>query len=90
MEMAVYWLTKAGGDPFAYFERYPGRFHLCHLKDMDQKRRITEVGNGLIDFPKILGAGARAGFRHFFIEHDNPTDALASVRSSFRYLNGLP
>jgi hypothetical protein len=30
------------------------------------------------------------GFRHFFIEHDDPTDALASVRSSFRYLNGLP
>jgi sugar phosphate isomerase/epimerase len=90
MEMDVYWLTKAREDPLAYFERYPGRFHLCHLKDMDQKRRITEVGNGLIDFPKILGARERAGFRHLFIEHDNPTDALASVRSSFRYLNGLP
>jgi sugar phosphate isomerase/epimerase len=90
MEMDVYWLTNAGEDPLAYFERYPGRFHLCHLKDMDQKRRITDVGNGLIDFPKILGARDHAGFRHFFIEHDNPTDALASVRSSFHYLNGLP
>jgi sugar phosphate isomerase/epimerase len=90
MEMDIYWLTKAGEDPLAYFERYPGRFHLCHLKDMDQKRRITEVGSGLIDFPRILAARDRAGFRHLFIEHDDPTDALASVGSSIRYLNGLP
>jgi sugar phosphate isomerase/epimerase len=90
MEMDVYWMTKAGEDPLAYFHRYPGRFHLCHLKDMDQKRRMTDVGSGLIDFPKILAARESAGFRHFFIEHDNPSDALSSVRSSLRYLNGLP
>jgi sugar phosphate isomerase/epimerase len=90
MEMDVYWMTKAGENPLAYFGKYPGRFHLCHLKDMDQKRRISDVGSGLIDFPKILAAGDRAGFRHLFIEHDNPTDAVASVRSSIQYLNGLP
>lgn len=89
MEMDVYWMTKAGEDPLAYFHKYPGRFHLCHLKDMDQKRRITEVGGGVIDFPKILAARESAGFRHFFIEHDNPRDALASVHSSLKYLNRL-
>ena len=62
MEMDIYWLTKAGGNPLAYFQKYPGRFHLCHLKDMDRKRRITDVGSGLIDFPGILGARERAGF----------------------------
>jgi sugar phosphate isomerase/epimerase len=90
LEMDVYWLTKAGEDPIAYFEKYPDRFHLCHLKDMDQRRRITEVGSGLIDFPRILRARESAGFRHFFIEHDDPADALASVSLSLRYLNGLP
>jgi sugar phosphate isomerase/epimerase len=89
MEMDVYWMSKAGENPLAYFHRYPGRFHLCHLKDMDQKQRITEVGSGMIDFPRILAAADSAGFRHFFIEHDNPRDPLASVRSSLHYLNSL-
>jgi sugar phosphate isomerase/epimerase len=89
MEMDVYWLSKAGEDPLAYFDKYPGRFHLCHLKDMDQKRE-SDVGSGLIDFRKILAARKQAGFRHFFIEHDHPTDAVASVRSSIQYLNSLP
>ena len=89
MEIDVYWMTRAGEDPLAYFQRYPGRFHLCHLKDMDRKGRITDVGSGVIDFPKILAARQRAGLRHFFIEHDNPQNALGSVHSSLKYLNGL-
>jgi sugar phosphate isomerase/epimerase len=90
MEMDVYWLSKAGEDPLAYFDKYPGRFHLCHLKDMNQKREISDVGSGVINFRKILAARKQAGFRHFFIEHDHPTDAVASVRSSLQYLNSLP
>lgn len=89
MEIDVYWMTRAGEDPLAYFQRDPGRFHLCHLKDMDRKGRITDVGSGVIDFPKLLAARQRAGLRHFFIEHDHPRNALGSVRSSLKYLNGL-
>lgn len=89
MEIDVYWMTRAGEAPLAYFQRHPGRFHLCHLKDMDRKGRITDVGSGVIDFPQILAARQRAGLRHFFIEHDNPRNALRSVRSSLKYLNAL-
>ena len=89
MEIDVYWMTKAGEDPLAYFHSYPGRFHLCHLKDMDRKGRMTDVGSGVIDFPKILAARHGAGLRHFFIEHDNPRNAVATVHSSLEYLNRL-
>jgi sugar phosphate isomerase/epimerase len=89
MEVDVYWMVRAGEDPLAYFEKYPGRFHLCHLKDMDGLRRITEVGSGGIDFPGILAARRTAGLRHFFIEHDDPQHPIQSVRSSYDYLTRL-
>jgi sugar phosphate isomerase/epimerase len=53
-QMDLYWVTKAGADPLAYFEKYPDRFKLWHVKDMDDQGRFTPVGNGTIDFGKIL------------------------------------
>jgi sugar phosphate isomerase/epimerase len=33
MEMDLCWITVAGPDPLSYFDRYPGRFPLVHVKD---------------------------------------------------------
>jgi sugar phosphate isomerase/epimerase len=33
MEMDLCWISVAGKDPLAYFEKYPGRFSLVHVKD---------------------------------------------------------
>lgn len=35
-ELDLFWLAKAGENPLDYFERYPGRFPLWHVKDMDR------------------------------------------------------
>jgi sugar phosphate isomerase/epimerase len=35
MELDLYWISKAGHDPVKYFEKYPGRFPLWHVKDME-------------------------------------------------------
>lgn len=35
-ELDIFWLAKAGENPLDYFERYPGRFPLWHVKDMDR------------------------------------------------------
>ncbi|HET9134674.1 MAG TPA: sugar phosphate isomerase/epimerase, partial [Gemmatimonadales bacterium] len=32
-ELDLYWITKAGADPFDYFARFPKRFPLVHVKD---------------------------------------------------------
>jgi sugar phosphate isomerase/epimerase len=34
-EMDLFWTTVAGVKPQDYFERYPGRFKMLHIKDMD-------------------------------------------------------
>lgn len=91
MEMDLYWATKAGQDPLTYFARYPGRFQMVHVKDAknDAARTMTEVGSGVIDWKHILGDRARAGIRHYFVEHDQPADPFASVEASYRYLSAL-
>jgi sugar phosphate isomerase/epimerase len=68
--MDLYWITKAGADPLAYFEKYPGRFKLWHVKDMDSKGKFTPVGNGTIDFGRILAKKERSGMQSYFVEQD--------------------
>ena len=91
MELDLYWIVKAGADPFEYFERYPGRFQMVHVKDADgsAERRMVDVGEGVIDWPGIFARRDQAGIRHFFVEHDNPSDPFASIRASHEYLSRL-
>jgi len=89
MELDLYWITKGGQDPLVYFKRHPGRFHLCHVKDMDDAGEITNVGQGHIDFAKIFAHAEQAGLQYYFVENDHPTDALADIGVSYAYLNDL-
>lgn len=88
-EMDFYWMASGRADPLMYFERHPGRFHLCHLKDRDRRGRMADVGDGHLDFPAILRGRERAGLRHYFVERDDPPDPLASIRASYRFLRRL-
>lgn len=69
-QMDLYWVTKAGADPVAYFEKYPGRFKLWHVKDMDDQGRFAPVGEGTIDFAKILANKDKSGMQYYFVEQD--------------------
>jgi sugar phosphate isomerase/epimerase len=91
MELDLYWITKAGRDPLAYIARHPGRFALVHVKDSagPPEHRMVDVGAGVIDFGRIFAERERAGIRHFFVEHDNPADGVASIRASYEYLRQL-
>jgi sugar phosphate isomerase/epimerase len=69
-QMDLYWVTKAGADPIAYFKRYPGRFKIWHVKDMDDQGRFAPVGNGKIDFKRILENKKLSGMLFYFVEQD--------------------
>ena len=91
LELDLYWAVKAGQDPLALFARWPGRIHCCHVKDAGPapERQMRDVGAGTIDFRTLLARGRAAGLQHWFIEHDNPADPLASVRASAAHLATL-
>jgi sugar phosphate isomerase/epimerase len=92
-EMDLYWVVKGGQDPIAYFNKYPGRFAMVHVKDATAapERTIADVGKGTIDFRQIFAHDAAHGahIKHFFVEHDNPADPWASIKASHDYLAQL-
>lgn len=80
-EIDLYWTVKAGADPIAYFEKYPGRFLAWHLKDMDDQERFAPVGQGSIDFAEILTHQSKAGMVHYFVEQDQTFDGMTPFES---------
>ena len=97
--MDVGWVTAAGQDPFALLKKHPGRFTLMHVKDIKASTKPnfvlqqdpTEVGGGMIDWPKLLPAAYAAGVRGFFVEQEAPFAhaRLDSAKISFDYLAGV-
>lgn len=104
MEMDLCWITVAGADPLTYFNRYPGRFPLVHVKDIkripkvseaggqnfgDSLKDMTSVGNGIIDWKRIFAESDKAGIKHYIVEHDKPEDPIQSITESYQYLSKL-
>ena len=104
MELDLCWITVAGADPLTYFNRYPGRFPLVHVKDMkklpkvsasggqdfgDSLKDMTAVGSGIIDWKRIFGQSEKAGIKHYIVEHDKPEAPFESIKISYDYLSKL-
>lgn len=93
MQIDLYWAAYAGVGPIEYFEKYPGRFKLWHVKDMaaGEAKEMTEVGTGIIDYIKLFEYQAKSGMKEFFIEQDTiKGDGFESVKKSFDYMNEMP
>jgi sugar phosphate isomerase/epimerase len=90
-EMDLYWVKFAGSDPLSYFNRFPKRFPLVHVKDSagPPDNKMVDVGKGKIDFRAIFAQSEKAGIKHYFVEHDQPADPIATIRNSARYLAAL-
>jgi len=93
MEMDISWVVRAGQDPVKLFQAHPGRFALCHLKDMDKSNHElnTEIGKGSIDFKTILSNAKLAGLEHFIVEQENyiKIDPITSITESCSYVKNV-
>ena len=90
MEMDLYWIVNAGADPLAYFNRYPGRFPLVHVKGRAKNGDMTEVkGDNSIDWKALFAQSEKAGIKHYFVEQDKSDSPFDSIRTSFEYLHEL-
>ena len=104
IELDLCWIAAARKDPLDYFRKYPGRFPLVHLKGLRRVPaasadptpiaqvlpEVTEVGqDDVIDWKRILAGSTQAGILHYFVEHDVPKDAVASLKASYDYVSQL-
>jgi len=98
-ELDCGWMASAGHDPAAYLAKYPGRYALLHVKDLkpehipntELKMASTEVGSGIIDWPKLFKAAGQAGISRYFVEQEPPfaNSSLDSAKISYEYLHNL-
>ena len=82
------WMIFAGHDPVRYFEHYPQRFPMIHVKDFlprgggDTQMRGAELGHGTVDYKPIFAAGAKAGLQHYFVEQEGPFARMSPVEAA--------
>jgi len=50
---------------------------------------VVDVGQGKIDFRSIFAQSEKAGIEHYFVEHDQPANPIATITNSFNYLHNL-
>ena len=85
-QMDVYWTVMGQKSPVAYFNSYPGRFKVLHIKDQ------KELGeSGMVGFDAIYKNIETAGAIYSIIEvekYDYPP--LESVKKSLNYLETAP
>lgn len=82
-EMDLYWAVQGGANPVDYFNKYPGRIQLWHIKDK------AELGaSGKMDFAAIFAAAAKSGMKYGVVEVEEYNfDQFTSCQKSIDYLN---
>jgi len=85
-EMDMYWMTYAQEKPADYFERFPGRFPLWHVKDMNAEQNFTPVGAGIIDWKELFTNADKAGLKQYFVEQDQSSAPFEDIEKSLEYL----
>jgi sugar phosphate isomerase/epimerase len=95
------WMCAAGADPVTYFEKYPGRFRMVHVKEFQAMKSPsitlsppgrplgTDLGQGFIDYKRIFVAGKKAGIEHAFSEQEDPfpVSQMASAKVAYDFLH---
>jgi sugar phosphate isomerase/epimerase len=82
-QLDLYWITIGKGDALAYFNNYPGRFELYHVKDE------LELGGAesMMNFEPFFAAAEKSGMKNYIIEVERYTfEPLVSVQKSIEFL----
>lgn len=90
-EMDIYWVVAAGEDPKAWFNQHPGRFKLCHVKDLAKTAKgheSVQLGKGTIDFASILKVGDSKGLKYHIVEQEafTGTNPMDSAKADAQYM----
>jgi sugar phosphate isomerase/epimerase len=85
-EMDLYWTVMGKANPVDYFNKYPGRFELWHIKDK------KEIGaDAFMDFAAIWAAAPKSGMQYGVVEVEEYNfDQFTSCKMSIDFLNAEP
>ena len=86
-EMDVYWAVMGQCDPVEYFDKFPNRFPILHIKD-----RLVLGESGMMNFEMIFKKAYSHGLDEYFVElegirPDFGITQFEGVKKCFDYLN---
>jgi sugar phosphate isomerase/epimerase len=89
----TYWVQAAGGDPAAWIRRLKGSVPVIHIKDMSyvqDQQRMSEIGEGNLNWLEIFAACKDAGVEHALVEQDDcyGADPFECLKKSFENIKG--
>jgi len=98
-ELDVYWAHHGGADPLALMKKYPSKFVLLHLKDMEKGVKGNNTGHedvetnvvlgtGQIDMVGVIAEAKKLGIEYMFIE-DESSRVVDQVPQSMAFLKSL-
>jgi sugar phosphate isomerase/epimerase len=83
-EMDLYWAVMGGAKPVEYFNKYPGRFELWHIKD---KKEVCGKDT-MMDFASIWASASKSGMQYGVVEVEEYNfDQFTSCKMSLDFLN---
>jgi len=89
LQIDMYWVMHSSFySPSELIALQPGRFVMWHIKDMDKvSRDYTELGNGSIDYLKLLPDPEVSGLDYYYIEQGGnyATNSMVSAAHSASY-----
>lgn len=87
-QMDIFWVVKGGQNPLQYFDKYPGRFQLWHVKDMGNDGESCIVGNGHIKFKDLLKESKKAGLKRIVYEQEQYSEGspMFCAEQSYKYI----
>jgi sugar phosphate isomerase/epimerase len=82
-QLDLYWCVVGGKNPVDYFNNYPGRFILWHIKDKE------EIGaSGMMDFKSMFASAAVSGMKYGIVEVERYNfEPTLSCKKSIDFLN---
>lgn len=103
-QIDLFWAYLVDVDIPALFAKYPGRFKLCHIKDMKANRAdfagaaydnitsnlMVNVGEGVMPFESYFALNDLSGMAYFVAEHDSPKKPfLGAVETSYKAIKAM-
>ena len=86
----TFWVQAGGCDPVDYIRKVQGKMKVCHFKDykiVDRTRRFAEIGQGNLNWDKIIDACRETSVPYIVIEQDaDYVDPFESLAISFDFL----
>lgn len=92
-EMDAYWVVAAGLDPAEWFEKYPEKWKLIHVKDrenlpLETTDASTILGTGTIDFTPFIEAHRASSLPHLIVEQERfeGTTPMGAAEANAAYM----